>query len=177
MIGVEPGMIIGTRAQVLAVLFVQDMWRRFKQPTVRFITSRKRQSTPDSAERSSLEPAIATATCTLAGRSQRHTEHALQRAARELHGKLDGVADLVLCFCTEHHELPDLRAAALTVFGGIPFAASTTSGGVVTHDARCHVDGGSDTSAVLALWAIRALCCFKPLRAHPCHGASPPSQC
>ena len=57
---------------------------------------------------------------------------AMFEAARSLYDQLAGTADLVLCFCTEHHACADVETVARELFGSVPFAANTTHGGLVT---------------------------------------------
>ncbi len=109
----------------------------------------------------SLHPEIATATALLAGGDATSTKRALFTAAAELHKKLLGVADLVICTCTCQHRAADVLAAAAELFDGIPFAANTSHGGLATdeHNARVQHPSPTATSfkrpAVLGLWAIR----------------------
>ena len=101
-----------------------------------------------------LPAAIAVATSTLGGGSEHATGLAMRQAARSLHEQLRGEADLVLCFCTEHHNVAAVEAAARALFGGIPFAANTTHHGLATELGSARVNA-TDCPAVLALWAIR----------------------
>ena len=78
----------------------------------------------------------------------------MRSAAASLHKQLGGVADLVLCFCTEQHHGQHVEAAAQKLFNSVPFAANTSHGGVVTESGAARV-GPAGCPAILALWGIR----------------------
>jgi hypothetical protein len=101
-----------------------------------------------------LPAMIAATTSTQPGGSRGATGQAMREAARELYAELGGTADLVLCFCTEQHRCTDVESVARELFKAVPFAASTSHGGLVTQLGAVRV-GAADCPAALALWAIR----------------------
>ena len=95
------------------------------------------------------------ASIAVATSNRAQTGEAIREAARSLYEQLDGAADLVLCFCTEHHLCADVEAVARVLFGRIPFAANTTHGGLVTQLGPARHDGTQNRPGGLALWALR----------------------